>query len=74
MADSLFDCCNVDGIRHCRWRLAQKLSDTPRLSSAEKCVAGLRALEATIAASDLPTANALETFRRISEEHAACLA
>jgi hypothetical protein len=47
---------------------------TTRLSSAEKCVAKLRALDATIAASDLPIDNALETFRRISEEHAACLA
>jgi hypothetical protein len=44
------------------------------LSSAEQCVAQLRALEAAIAASDLPTDNALETFQRISEEHAACLA
>jgi len=47
---------------------------TTRVSSAEKCVAGLRALDAAIAASDLPTHNALETFLRISEEHAACLA
>lgn len=47
---------------------------TTRLSSAEKCVARLRALEIAIAAGDLPTANALETFQRISEEHAACLA
>ena len=47
---------------------------TTRLSDAEKCAAGLRALDATIAASDLPTENALETFQRISEEHAACLA
>jgi hypothetical protein len=47
---------------------------TTRLSSAEKCVARLRALDASIAARDLPTANALETFQRISEEHAACLA
>ena len=35
-------------------------------------VAGESALHA-IAAGDLPTANALETFQRISEEHAACL-
>jgi hypothetical protein len=47
---------------------------TTRLSSAEKCVARLRALDVAIAASDLPTANALETFQRISKEHAACLA
>ena len=47
---------------------------TTRLSNAEKCVARLRALDATIAASDLPTDEALETFRRISEEHAVCLA
>jgi predicted oxidoreductase len=47
---------------------------TTRLSSAEKCVARLRALDATIAASDLPTDTALETFGRISEEHAVCLA
>jgi hypothetical protein len=47
---------------------------TARLSNAEKCVARLRALDATIAASDLPISNALETFQRISEEHAACLA
>jgi hypothetical protein len=46
---------------------------TTRLSDAEKCAAGLRALDAAIAASDLPTENALETFQRISEEHAACL-
>lgn len=47
---------------------------TTRLSSAEKCVARLRALDVAIAASDLPISNALETFQRISEEHAACLA
>jgi hypothetical protein len=47
---------------------------TTRLSSAEKCVARLRTLDAAITASDLPTHNALETFQRISEEHAACLA
>ena len=47
---------------------------TTRLSSAEKCVARLRALDAAIAASDLPSDDALETFQRISEEHAACLA
>ena len=47
---------------------------TTRLSSAEKCVARLRALDVAIAATDLPTANALEAFQRISEEHAACLA
>jgi hypothetical protein len=47
---------------------------TTRLSSAEKCVARLRALDASIAASDLPIGKALETFQRISEEHAACLA
>jgi hypothetical protein len=47
---------------------------TTRLSSAEKCVTRLRALEATIGASDLPINDALETFRRISEEHASCLA
>ena len=47
---------------------------TTRLASAEKCVARLRALDAAIAASDLPINNALETFQRISEEHAACLA
>ena len=47
---------------------------TTHLSNAEQCVAQLRALEAAIAASDLPTDKALETFQRISEEHAACLA
>jgi hypothetical protein len=47
---------------------------TTCVSSAEKCVARLRALDATIAASDLPTDDALETFQRISEEHAVCLA
>jgi hypothetical protein len=47
---------------------------TTRLSNAEKCVARLRALDVAIAASDLSTAGALETFRHISEEHAACLA
>jgi hypothetical protein len=46
---------------------------TIRLSSAEKCVARLRALDATIAASDLPIDEALETYRHISEEHAASL-
>jgi hypothetical protein len=54
--------------------LHKSLQITSRLSSAEKCVARLRALDATIAASDLPIDNALETFRRISEKHAACLA
>ena len=47
---------------------------TTRLSSAEKCVALLRALDVAILASDLPTDKALQTFQRISEEHAACLA
>ena len=47
---------------------------TTRLSSAEKCVALLRALDVAIVASDLPTDKALEAFQRISEEHAACLA
>jgi hypothetical protein len=47
---------------------------TTRLSSAERCVARLRALDAAIAATDLPTDNALETFQRIPEEHAASLA
>jgi hypothetical protein len=45
-----------------------------RLSNAEKCVARLRALDVAIAASDLSTGVALETFQHISEEHAACLA
>jgi len=27
MADSLFDCCTLNGIRHRCWRSAQKLSD-----------------------------------------------
>jgi hypothetical protein len=45
-----------------------------RLSNAEKCVARLRALDVAIAASDLSTGDALETFQHISEEHAACLA
>jgi hypothetical protein len=47
---------------------------TTRLSNAEKCVARLRALDVAITASDLSTADALETFRHISEKHAACLA
>ena len=47
---------------------------TTRLSSAERCVARLRALDAAIAASDLPINNGLESFQHISEEHAACLA
>lgn len=47
---------------------------TTRLTSAEKCVALLRALDVAIVASDVPTDKALETFQRISEEHAACLA
>lgn len=47
---------------------------TTRLASAERCVALLRALDVAIVASDLPTDKALETFQRISEEHAACLA
>jgi hypothetical protein len=47
---------------------------TTRLSSAERCVARLRALDAAIAATDLPADNVLETFQRISEEHATSLA
>ena len=47
---------------------------TTRLASAERCVARLRALDAAIAANDLPINNALESFQHISEEHAACLA
>ena len=54
--------------------LPKSFQITTRLSSAEKCVARLRALDVAIAATDLPTANALEAFQRISEEHAACLA
>jgi hypothetical protein len=54
--------------------LHKSLQITSRLSNAEKCVARLRALDVTIAASDLPIDNALETFQRISEEHAVCLA
>jgi hypothetical protein len=54
--------------------LHKTLQITTRVSNAEKCIARLRALDATIAASDLPTDDALEMFRRISEEHAACLA
>jgi hypothetical protein len=50
------------------------LQITTRVSSAEKCIARLRALDATVAVSDLPTDQALEMFRQISEEHAACLA
>jgi hypothetical protein len=57
----------VAGARHKSFQI------TTRLSSAEKCVARLRALDVAIAASDLPTDNALETFQRISEEHSACL-
>jgi hypothetical protein len=47
---------------------------TTRLSNGEKCVARLRALDVAIAASDLSTAQALETFQDISEEYAVCLA
>ena len=54
--------------------LHKTLHITNRISSAEKCIAQLRALDATIAVSDLPTEEALGMFRRISEEHAACLA
>jgi hypothetical protein len=54
--------------------LHESFQITTRLSSAERCVVRLRALDATIAASDLPIKDALETFQRISEEHAACLA
>ena len=54
--------------------LHKGLQITTRVSSAEKCIARLRALEATIAASDLPADDALARFQRISEEHAVCLA
>ena len=50
------------------------LQFTNRVSNAEKCIARLRALDATIAVSVLPTEEALAMFRQISEEHAACLA
>jgi hypothetical protein len=50
------------------------LQITTRVSSAEKCIARLPGLDATVAASDLPTDEALEMFRRISEEHAVYLA
>ena len=52
----------------------KSLHITARVSSAEKCVARLRALQAAIAGSDLQAEEALEAFRRISEEHAVCLA
>jgi len=54
--------------------LHKTLQITARISSAEKCIARLRTLDATIAVSDLPTDKALEMFRNISEEHATCLA
>jgi hypothetical protein len=54
--------------------LHKSFSISTRLSNAEKCVARLRALDLAIAASDLSTTDALQTFQHISEEHAACLA
>jgi hypothetical protein len=54
--------------------LHKTLRITTRVSSAEKCSARLRALDATVAGSDLSTDDALEMFRRISEEHSVCLA
>jgi hypothetical protein len=54
--------------------LHKTLQITTRISSAEKCIASLRALDVTIAVSDLPADEALKMFRHISEEHAACLA
>ena len=54
--------------------LHKTLHVTSRVSNAEKCIARLRALEATLVASDLPADEALQKFHRISEEHAVCLA
>jgi len=54
--------------------LHKTLQITTRVSSAEKCIARLRALEATLAATDLSADEALQTFQRISEEYAVCLA
>jgi hypothetical protein len=54
--------------------LHKTLQITTRVSSAEKCISRLRALEATIAATDSPAEEALQKFQRISEEHAVCLA
>ena len=54
--------------------LHKTLQITTRVSSAEKCIARLRALEATIAATDSPAEDALQRFQRIAEEHAVCLA
>jgi hypothetical protein len=54
--------------------LHKTLQFTTRVSNAEKCIARLRALEAAMAATDMPTDEAMEKFQRISEEHAVCLA
>ena len=54
--------------------LHKTLQITARVSSAEKCVARLRALDVTISAGDVSVDDALQTFQHISEEHSACLA
>ena len=54
--------------------LHKTLQITTRVSNAEKCIARLRALEAAIAATDMPADEALQKYQRISEEHAGCLA
>ena len=51
----------------------KSLQITTRVASAEKCVARLRALDATIVATDVPVDEVLDSFRQISEEHSVCL-
>ena len=53
--------------------LHKSLQITTRVSGAEKCVVRLRALEMSIAASDIPPDSALEAFKRIAEDHSVCL-
>ena len=54
--------------------LHRSLQVTSKVVTSEKCIGGLRALEASLAASDVASEDALATFQRISEEYAVCLA
>lgn len=53
--------------------LHKSLQISSRVTSTERCIARLRALEAGLRASDLSLQEALKTFQHISEEHAGCL-
>lgn len=54
--------------------LHKSLRVSDRVTNAEQCIARLRALEASLVASNLAPDEALKTFQRISEDHAVCLA